>query len=267
MVMLFAAAACSPAAIPDSSLSAPASAAGAAQVGSPSSAAESPSSTVKSPFGRRDVPPGAVAEWNAYGSNTETTGGCEEGDGAGGLIVLLQPSDGIGIPTFACAGVLKPGTAVDFELILPNGVSIDHQEVVDELGVATWVELPLQAPIQGRYVVRAEQGSVEASSTVDARATDPTLVVSPYSNRIGDEIQVIVAGTNVPVELYLYRPENREVGGGLMPGWAFVTTLGTVTPDASGEGSLTIRSSVEDTPTRYRIEGEGLEGTEVELVP
>jgi hypothetical protein len=52
-----------------------------------------------------------------------------------------------------------------------------------------------------------------------------------------------------------------------MPGWAFVTTLGTVTPDASGEGSLTIGSSAGDTATTYRIEGEGIYGAEFELVP
>jgi hypothetical protein len=221
---------------------------------------------VDSPFGRRDVPPGAVAEWNAYGSNTE--GGCEEGaDGAGGLAVLLQPSDGSGIPAVACARGFERGSEVTFELILPSGDSIEHRAVVDESGWASWDGLPVRAPTQGHYVIRAAQGSLETSSTVDARASEPTLLVSPYSTRIGGEIQVIVAGTTVPVELYLYRPETRDVGGGLMPGWAFITTIGTVAPDATGEGVLTIRSHVDDPSGRYRIEGDGVFGVEFELVP
>jgi hypothetical protein len=274
--MLFVAAACSPAAAPERSAPAADSAATATERTAPTPTGSAPAPTpsnsttalvVVSPFGRHDVPPGAVAEWSAYGSNTETSGGCDEA-GAGSPVVLLQPSDGSGIPTFACAGVFEVGSEVTFELILPNGASIDHREVVDESGVAIWTALPLQPPTQGRYEIRASQDAKTTSSTVDARATEPTLVVSPYSTRVGGDIQVIVAGTSVPVELYLYQPENREVGEGLlMPGWAFVTTLGTVSPDATRDGSLTIRSNVGDIATRYRIEGDGLYGAEFELVP
>ena len=210
-------------------------------------ATPSPSPTpaeVGGAFGRRDVPPGGVAE--ILGFTIPAARLCippESVDPNAG-VWLSRFSESV--PTFVCAVGFDADSPIDFSLTGPDGV------VRTETTRTPWRLGQVSDPFQGSYRLVAAQGALTIEREDVWQSTDVNVVAFPPAVTRGEPVQVAVAapGAPGPHPAYLYQAGTGPTG---LAAWLYIADLGPVDVDNSGEGRLTLTSSPDDEAGGYAV--------------
>jgi hypothetical protein len=199
---------------------------------------------VEGAFGRRDVPPGGVAE--AIGFNIPALRLCVSPDGAdpSGSVWLSRLSESV--PTFVCALGFDSSLPIDFSVIGPDG------QLHTQSARNPWRLEAVSDPFQGSYLFTAAQGSLLVEREEAWLSAVGDVVAFPATVERGENVQVAVAapGAPGPHPAYLYRLGTGPTG---LATWLFIADLGTVDVDRAGEGRLTLTSSPSDEAGGYAV--------------
>ena len=202
------------------------------------------SGKVEGAFGRRDVPPGDVAE--SIGFSTPALRLCVPPDGvdSSGSVWLSRLVESI--PTFVCAFGFDTSLPIDFSVVGPDG------QVHSQSSRSPWRIDAVSDPFQGTYGLTAGQGTLVVSSEEVWLSSVADVVAFPETAERGDTVDVAVAarGSPGPHPAYLYR---LGTGSNGLAAWLFIADLGAVTVNEAGEGRLALTSSEGDEPGGYAV--------------
>jgi hypothetical protein len=204
----------------------------------------SPSGKVEGAFGRRDVPPGGVAE--SIGFSTPALRVCVPPDGVdtSGSVWLSRLVESV--PTFVCALGFDTSLPIDFSVVAPDG------QVHSQRSRSPWRIDAASDPFQGTYGLTAGQGTLVVSSEEVWLSSVADVVAFPATAERGDSVDVAVAapGSPGPHPAYLYRLGSGSDG---LATWFFIADLGAVNVDEAGEGRLALTSSEGDEAGSYAV--------------
>lgn len=175
-------------------------------------------------------------------------------------LVVPRPIE-VGTTDSICLFGYPADHAVPVTVWVPDGTVRELAvEIVDDalsgtvVGSLRWTAFPGDAV--GAYTIAAVgPDGLRTTATLEiAAATAPHVIADPAEVAAGEELRIGVAGfppgQPLPIHVYLLHPS----GAAERP-WRYLTTLGPLTPDASGVAALRV-----DVPT-------GAEATDYALVP